>query len=105
MITRENFIKIVDALDEYFNGDISKALYTLDMSENAITDLMDNILSAIGREIDPEERARTDEKVADCGDYLCSYLFSETEFQETCPTAGALYDYIISVYETRKEAE
>ena len=105
MITKDNFIKIVDALDEYFNGDVAKALYALSISENVITDLMDNILSAIGREIDPQEKARTDEKVADCGDYLCSYLFSETEFQELCPTAGALYDYITSVYETHKETE
>jgi hypothetical protein len=105
MITKDSFIKIVDALDEYFNGDVAKALYALNISENVITDLMDNILSAIGREIDPEEKARTDEKVSDCGDYICSYLFSETEFQELCPTAGALYDYIRSVYETHKEAE
>lgn len=98
ILTRENFIKIVDAIDEYYCGEVALARATLGIEECVTNELMDIILDAISETVDPKHIAVIDENTSDCGDYICAYLFTETEFQEICPTAGALYDYIKEKY-------
>ena len=97
-LTRENFIKIIDAIDEYYCGDVAQARAVLGIGECVTNELMDIILDAISETVDPKRLAAKDENTSDCGDYICTYLFAETEFQEICPTAGALYDYIKEKY-------
>lgn len=104
MITRESFVKILDTVDEYFNGEIQKALCTLGMDENRMGDMFDAIISAVDADVDPKHLAMKDENTADCGSYVCEWLFGVTDFQEKCADAGALYDYIVAKYEDIKEA-
>ena len=104
-MNKETFVAIVDVLDEYFNGDIAKAFNLLGISENKIAEEMDKILLAVENEIDPEHLAKEDELVADCGSYICNWLFSTEEFNEVCPNAGALYDYIENAYVEKQQKE
>ena len=103
MIKRESFIAIMDAADEYFNGDIWKALTILGNGENVITDQMDNILTAIDKDVDPKRLGALDEYTSQCGSYIFEWVCGEGEFQEVCKTAGDLYDYIVRQYEQLKE--
>ena len=98
MMKKENFVKIMDVLDEYFNGEIAEAFKLLNMGDNRISDKFDIIISAIDMEIDPLGLAREDELTVDCGSYVCSWLFSDTDFNEVCPNASTLYDYIVNKY-------
>ena len=102
---KENFVKIMDALDEYFNGEIAEAFNLLQMSENRITDKFDTIISVMDAEVDPIGLASDDERVADCGSYICSWLFGDTDFNEICPDAGTLYDYIQEQYEKWRQSQ
>lgn len=104
MITKESFIKILNTVDEYFNGDIQEAFCTLGMDENKISDMFDVIISALDADVDPRHLATKDENTADCGSYVCEWLFGVTDFQEKCADASALYDYIVAKYEDIKEA-
>jgi hypothetical protein len=103
MINRESFITIMDAADEYFNGDIWKAFNLLGSGENVITDLMDNVLTAIDKDVDPKRLGMTDEYTSPCGSFIFEWVCGEGEFQEICKTAGDLYDYIARQYEQLKE--
>lgn len=98
MMNKETFVVIINELDSYFNGDIAEGFDKLGIYENHINSCFDNILTAIDKEVDPECYAEEDALTKDCGSYVCCWLFSETEFQEKCPTAEALYDYIESKY-------
>ena len=98
MIERDNFIKIMDTLDDYYNGDIAKAFEILGMSENNIHTHMDAIIDAIDADMDPKHLGRADNLTAFCGSYICEWLFGTGEFQEKCKTAGELYDYIVAAY-------
>lgn len=100
---KENFVKVMDVLDEYFNGEIAEAFNLLKMSENRITDKFDTIICAMDAEVDPLGLASDDERVADCGSYVCSWLFGDTDFNEICPDAGTLYDYIQGQYKKFNE--
>ena len=100
---KENFVKVMDILDEYFNGEIAEAFKLLEISENRITDKFDTIISVMDAEIDPLGLACDDEHTADCGSYVCAWLFSDTDFNEICPNAGALYDYIQEKYKKLNE--
>ena len=103
MIKRESFIKIVDALDEYWSDKIEhlKALY---IYESYFNDFTDVIINAIEADMDPKHTARDDELTADCGAYISEWLFGTGEFQEKCPDAGALYDYIVAKYQPQENA-
>lgn len=98
MMKKETFVVIMTEMDTYFNGDIADAFHKLGASENVINNCMDNILSALTKEIDPLKIAATDPFTEDCGDYICEWLFGGGEFQEKCPTAESLYDYIYEQY-------
>ena len=100
---KENFVKVMDILDEYFNGEIAEAFNLLGMSENHITDKFDTIIIVMDAEVDPLGLAHDDEHTADCGSYVCSGLFGDTDFNEICPDAGALYDYIKERYKKFNE--
>jgi hypothetical protein len=102
---KENFVKVMDVLDEYFNGEIAEAFKLLEISENRIADKFDTIISVMDAEVDPLGLARDDERTADCGSYVCAWLFSDTDFNEICPNAGALYDYIQEQYEKWRQSE
>ena len=102
MINKESFIDIMDALDSYFNGDILKAFDMLGIYDNKINDNFDIIVDAIEKDIDPENLARTDPNTADCGSYICEWLFGTSDFNEKCKTSSELYDYIVTRYETQK---
>ena len=104
MITRESFIKILDTVDEYFNGETQKALCILGIGENKLNVMFDTIISAVDADVDPKHLAMKDENTVDCGSYVCEWLFGVTDFQEKCADAGALYDYIVAKYEDIKEA-
>lgn len=99
MISKENFTHIMEALDEFWN-DKADALKILGIQECYFTDFCDKILSAIDKEIDPYSKAREDkdEAVADCGSYLCEWLFGVEGFRDNYPTPALLYDYILSQY-------
>ena len=98
MMNKETFVTIINELDSYFNGDISEGFDKLGIYENNINRCFDNILTAIDKEMDPECYAEEDPLTCDCGSFVCCWLFCETEFQEKCPTAEALYDYIEKKY-------
>lgn len=98
MITKTSFVKIMDKLDEYFNGEAWKALETLGMEENFFTNLLDTITDVMNEEVDPKHLARTDELTMDCGCYVHDWLFGGSEINEKCKTAEELYDYIIEKY-------
>lgn len=101
---KENFIKIIEALDEYFNGDFSEGMAKLGVQEIIVDKYMDAILEALDAEIDPLNLGAKDEHTADCGSYLCVWLFDEdNQFHEVCPNAGALYDYISTAYENLRQ--
>ena len=104
MINRDSFINIMDALDSYFNGDILKAFDLLGIYENKIHDHFDIIVGAIDKDIDPEDLARADENTADCGSYVCEWLFGVSDFNEKCKTSAELYDYIVERYKAHKKA-
>ena len=99
MMNKETFVTIINELDSYFNGDISEGFDKLGIYENNINRCFDNILTAIDKEMDPECYAEEDPLTSDCGRFVCCWLFCETEFQEKCPTAEALYDYITAKYD------
>ena len=90
MISRENFITIMDSADEYFNGDIWKAFNLLGSGDNAISDVMDHILTAIDKDVDPKHLGQTDEYTSFCGSFVFEWVCGEGEFQEVCKTAGDL---------------
>ena len=99
MITKESFVKIMNALDEYYVGDIYKAFQLLQIEDaNAITALIDVICEAIDKDIDPRHFAKYDDLTYDCGSYIFEWLFGEGAFQEECKTAEELYDYIMKAY-------
>ena len=102
MISKENFVTIVNAFDEYWN-EKAEALNKLDIYECYFHSFADTILDAIEKEIDPMQLAQTDELTYDCGAFLCEWLFSTGKFQEVCPTAESLYDYIVEKYQMKKE--
>lgn len=97
MIEKENFIKVMDALDELWNDKL-EAMNALGISESYFMAFSDEIAEAIDRDVDPKHLARTDELTCDCGSYVIEYLIGEGEFQEVCPTAEALYEYIVNKY-------
>ena len=98
MITKESFVSIVNALDEYWNDKIEH-MEALGIGENYFNSFTDTIIDAIEKEIDPKHTARDDEYCYDCGAYLCEWLFGTGDFQEKCKTAEELYDYIIAKYQ------
>ena len=98
MITKDSFVKIVNAFDAYYNGEINDALEALGIQENAFTALMDTICEAISKDIDPRHFAKDDDLTCDCGSYIFEWLFGEGAFQEECKTAEELYDYIMKAY-------
>lgn len=101
---KENFIKIIEALDEYFNGDFKEGITKLGVQEIIVDKYMDAILEALDLEIDPLKLGAKDEYTADCGSYLCVWLFDENnQFHEVCPNAEALYDYISAAYENLRQ--
>lgn len=97
MISKESFVKIVNALDEYWN-DKAEILKKLDIHECYFHTFTDTIIDALEADIDPKHTVRNDDLVYDCGAYIIKWLFGEGEFQETCPTAESLYDYIQNKY-------
>lgn len=101
MINKTSFIETMNILDEYFNGEMAKARNTLGIGECRTNELMDKLITAIADDVDPKHLAREDELVADCGCYICEYLFGVGEFQETCPNAEKLYDYIAKKYSVK----
>lgn len=104
-MTRENFIKVMNVLDEYFNGDLPNALEKLGIGEWCIDRYIDTFCDVIDNEIDPLGVAHLDENpaVRDCGSYINEWLFGKSDFNETCKDAGALYDYIAAQYENLKQ--
>ena len=104
MITKETFVTMVNAFDEYFNGEIYEALKTIGAQENNIDPIFDSMIDALDKEVDPKRLARDDDNTYDCGSYVCEWLFGEGEFQEVCKTAEELYDYIAARYESLKTA-
>ena len=103
MISRDSFIEIVNALDEFW-GDKIEHLKALDLGENYFSSFADVITEAIEKDIDPKHTAREDEHCYDCGAYLGEWLFGVGDFQEICPDAGALYDYIVAKYQPQENA-
>lgn len=104
-MTKTCFVKILEPIDEYFNGELSDAIYILDMGEWKINQLMDTIIEALEIEIDPLRLAKDDVNTSDCGSYLCSWLFGETDFRTTCATPAELYDYIQMKYKEKADQE
>ena len=104
MITRENFITIMNAFDEYWNEKL-EALKALDIHECYFHSFADTILDALEAEIDPKKLARTDDLTYDCGAFLAEWLFGEGKLQEKCPDAGSLYDYICEAYKKSNESK
>lgn len=102
MITKATFIAIADKLDEFYNGEINESFEKLGIVDNRITDCMDAIVEALDQEMDPECYAQEDSNII-YSSYLCEWLFHTGEFQEMCPTAAALYDYIDSKYTNEAE--
>jgi len=101
---KENFVKMIEALDEYFNGDFSEGMAKLGVQEIIVDKYMDSILDALDAEIDPLHLGAKDELTADCGSYLCVWLFDEdNQFHEICPNANTLYDYIAAAYEKLRQ--
>lgn len=98
MISRDSFIAIVNTFDEYWNDKIEH-LEALGISESYFNCAFDVIIDAIETDIDPEHTASKDDLCYDCGSYICEWLFGGGEFQERCPDAGALYDYIVAKYQ------
>lgn len=98
MITKTSFVKIMDKLDEYYNGEIWKALQTLGIEENVFTNLLDTITDVMNEEVDPKHLARTDKLTMDCGCYVHDWLLGSSEINEKCKTAEELYDYIVEKY-------
>ena len=103
MITKESFISIVNALDEYWSDKLDH-LKALGIYESYFNDFTDVIIDAIEADIDPKHIARDDDLTADCGAYILEWLFGAGEFQEKCPDAGALYDYIVAKYQPQENA-
>ena len=98
MINKESFIKIVDTLDAYFNGEVYEAMKTLGLTEGVFDAYMDNIIEALEVDIDPAKLARNDDYCYDCGSYINEWLFGAGEFQEKCKSAADLFDYICTAY-------
>jgi hypothetical protein len=98
MITKASFVKIMDKLDEYYNGEIWKALQALGIEENVFTNLLDTITDVMNEEVDPKHLARTDELTMDCGCYVHDWLIGNSEINEKCKTAEERYDYISEKY-------
>lgn len=97
-MNKKTFTTIVNQLDSYYNGDISEGFAKLGIYENSINICMDAILDVLDDEIDPERYAEEDPYTKYSGSYVCAWLFDCTEFQDVCPTAEDLYDYIEKKY-------
>ena len=98
-MNKENFTISLEALNEYYNGDIYTGLNLLGIGENNITNIMDRLITAISGTIDPKRKALYDDLAYDCSDYLCEWLFNtEGQLRASYPTPAALYDYIESKY-------
>lgn len=98
MISKESFVKIMDTLDEFFNGEQYDAMQKLGICESFFQDCMDKVISAIAHDVDPCGIARDDAFGTVSGCFICEWLFGEGEFQEECKTAGELYEYIVNAY-------
>lgn len=103
MITRDNFAKIVNALDEFWN-DKNEHLTALGIQENYFHDFADTILDTLEKEVDPKHTARDDKYAYDCGAYICDWLFSSSDLRKQCLTAADLYDYIVAKYQPIENA-
>jgi hypothetical protein len=103
MINRDSFIKIVNELDEFFNGEVREAFEMLGIYDNRIQDEMDKIIAAIDNDVDPLHLAQEDKFASFSGSYLCEWLFGMSSFNEECPTGADLYDYICAVYASHAE--
>ena len=103
MIKRDSFIRIMNELDEFFNGEVRDAFEMLGIYDNRIQDEMDKIIAAIDEDVDPLHLAKDDVLASVSGSYLCEWLFSISEFNEKYPTAADLYDYICAVYANHAE--
>jgi hypothetical protein len=103
MINRDSFIKIMNELDEFFNGEVREAFEKLGIYDSRIQDEMDKIIAAIDNDVDPLHLAQEDKFTSFSGSYLCEWLFGISEFNEKCPTSADLYDYICSAYATHAE--
>lgn len=93
---KENFVDIVNNLDEFYN----KTLPQLDalgmMSEDApILRYFDEIVAAISYEVDPDNLGENELTYE--SPILCEYLFSN-RFKNLLPDAAALYDFIQTKY-------
>lgn len=99
MINKQNFVSMMNALDEAFNGDFMKGLDLLGCSESSIDRALCDITNALDRDVDPDSLAEEDEMTSDCGSYLFDWLLSKDNPLYTAyPTAGSLFDYISRRY-------
>lgn len=96
MLTRKAFVSIVESADKYWKT-FEPHLQALGIYESGFHTFLDTVIEAIDLEIDPAHRARTDELTYDCGSYVIEWLYGadNNKLRQTCPTAGALYDYIM----------
>ena len=95
MIAKENFVTLVEALDIFWNEKNSH-LEALGIGDNYFHDFADIVMDVLEKEIDPQNTAKNDEYVHDCGAYICDWLFSSSKLREQCKTAAELYVYILS---------
>lgn len=101
---KETFVIIMNELDTFFNDTMEKmAKVGFDLNENPIIDSFDAIADAIHDEIDPDKLAHEDKYCADYGSFIYEWLYGYTEFNDICPTAESLWDYILNAY-AKKEA-
>ena len=99
MMNKSTFITIMNEMDKFYN-ETWKSMEALGFNQdsNAITIAMDTILEAVDKEIDPKRLAKDNIYTEESGSFLFEWLFGETEFNEVCKTAGALYDFILNIY-------
>ena len=97
-MTKENFVKALKIFDEYYNGETSKALTTLGIYENKITEFMDGFVDIVATTLDPQNKAKNDDLTYNCGCYVCAWIFGSDWLRDEYPTPEALYDYITIQY-------
>lgn len=95
MINKKSFVKIMNSFDEFWN-DKNEHLKALGIYESYFSLFADVVLEALDADVDPEHNARYDELTMDCGSFISEWLFGKGAFQEKCPNAEALYDYIMA---------
>lgn len=96
---KKTFIIIMNEL-KHFYGDTWEKVKALgfDPEHDAFTHFADMVYEALEEEVDPDRLAEKDKYCAEAESFLFEWIFGDSDFNNLCPTAEDLWNYIQKSY-------